>query len=158
MPSRRQTGASRLSSVFHSLQRLPTEPVFDPKATSLQIIPLRRSIRPCGIQRHVVPQVADVTRACDCGSESDHAPPASFSAAFRYRSRKASAWPIGPHVFPKERPLRPISNALGILLTLRSFNLGLQGEDELSPVFTARLPFTKRPPRQIYGRGIDRQI
>lgn len=107
----------------------------------------------------IISQATDVTRACEHGTGSDHAPPASFSAAFRYRSRKASVWPTGPQVFPMERPLRPIGNAPGILLTLRSFIPADRVKPSRPRFFTPRVPFfLKRLPQPVLGWGIDRQI
>jgi len=48
------------------------------------------------LSRHSSSPAADVVRARDRGFELDHAPPASFSAAFRYRFLRASAWPANP--------------------------------------------------------------
>lgn len=105
--------------------------------------------RSCGFQRHSSSQTADVIRVCDRGSELDHASPASFSVAFRYRFRLAfglvekSFW----------RGKRIFDNAHGIALTLRSFNPVELGEVESSSIFQPRLLFHERPPRSFFSSG-----
>jgi len=79
---------------FLSLQRIPTEPAIFLKAASLQIIPLQRFFA------HAVLGATPLRRRLTSFASTtvdrgiDHASPASFSVAFRYRSRLASAWPI----------------------------------------------------------------
>jgi hypothetical protein len=71
---------------FGSLQRNPTEPAFfrrQPTSGSSRFNVLLTFLR---YLRHSSSPAADVVRAGDRGSDPDHASPASFSVAFRYRS------------------------------------------------------------------------
>jgi hypothetical protein len=86
---RLQDRSSRLSSVFFSLQRVPTEPAFLSKGSRPLAHPA--SAFDCALavlSGHSSSQAADVIRACDRGwGTFDHASSASFSMTFRYRSR-----------------------------------------------------------------------
>jgi len=68
---------------FLSLQRLPTGPRFGPEVANLQAIPLRRSIRPCGLLSRSSSQAPPMAGLATAG-RFGHASPASFSATFRY--------------------------------------------------------------------------
>jgi len=94
----------------------------------------------------------DVICAGDCGSELDHAPPASFSAAFRYRFRRVRPDQCFPGL-SLERIPADTGNAPGVSQTLRSLNPVTQVEDQSSCVLVARVPFHKSPPRQILVGG-----
>lgn len=101
-------------------------------------------------------QMTDVMLTCDCGRDS----------IMRHRplSRRRSA--IDPKFdlgladrnasFQSKRNIASARQRSWDFSTLRRFFPDLQGEEEFSSLFTARLPFSKRPPRQVYGRGIDR--
>ena len=77
---------------FRSLQRLPIETRSLSKAASLRIIPLQRFDALLRFWRHSSSSAADVFAPATVERKTDHASPASFSVAFRYRFRVASIW------------------------------------------------------------------
>jgi len=79
---------------FHSLQRLPIghalcrrQPAFESSRFSVWL-------RSCGFWHHSSSSAADVFAPATVERKTDHASPASFSVAFRYRFRIAPIWSI----------------------------------------------------------------
>jgi hypothetical protein len=153
LPKGLQTHASRLSSASGPFSVYQPDPLFFPEATSHPDYPAATfapSLRVFGAT--FCRGRLDVICAGDCGSELDHAPPASFSAAFRYRFRRVRPDQCFPGLSLERFPA-DTGNAPGISRTLRSLNPVTQVEDQSSRVLAARLPFHKSPPRQILVGG-----
>lgn len=107
-------------------------------------------LRPCGFPRHSASRGVDVAPSATVVWFADHAPPASFSAAFRYRDQKpgsgskrilVSALPSG---CPRHRPWD-----FQTLRCLGPAPASVPGFPWASPC----LPFSERPPRQYMARG-----
>lgn len=105
--------------------------------------------------RHSCSPAAELVRACDRGSGTDHASPASFSVAFRYRFRVAWTWSMPSRASVKEADAP--TTLLGFSRPFAALFLRLRGAFGRPEGSNPACRFMNVRP-SVFVRGIDRQM